>query len=222
MLVHDIVIESDGETRTIGNGDPALIDDGRLNTLHHRRPPRHIERVILQHQEIQSGCGAVNAGRAVDRRTGVVHCHRDTFPSHVADFMRFEYSAYVARSGWVALDQRRVLQRVEGWMDDETRGLFLCGPCGTGKSHLAVSALLEFRHRRTSVRFASAQELILECRSCFRANNDDVSSILGQLTSVEALVLDDHGTTRLSGHKAFHRLGNAPADPQPLWAAQWP
>ena len=74
-------------------------------------------------------------------------------------------------------DQRRVLQAVRSWFDSELAGLFLCGPPGTGKTHLAVSTLLGLRGYRHSGQFASVQELLMECRDSFRSDNG-LSSVL--------------------------------------------
>jgi DNA replication protein DnaC len=88
--------------------------------------------------------------------------------------------------------QRRVLQVVRAWLDSETPGLFLCGPCGTGKTHLAVGALLDIRELRYSGRFVSVQELLLECRDSFR-NDSGLNSVLEKYSDYDALLLDDLG-----------------------------
>ena len=82
--------------------------------------------------------------------------------------------------------------------DGDEAGLFLCGlPGGTGKTHLAVSVLLELKRRRFSGGFASAQELIMECRDCFHGDNDNnVSSILGRYSDADTLLLDDLGAEK--------------------------
>src|SRR5690349_5452149 len=49
-------------------------------------------------------------------------------------------------------EQRQALRVTKAWVNSETPGLFLCGPVGTGKSHLAVSALLAMRARRSECR----------------------------------------------------------------------
>jgi DNA replication protein DnaC len=94
-------------------------------------------------------------------------------------------------------DQRRIFLAAQLWLDgDEPPGLFLCGPCGTGKTHLAVGVLLELKRLRFSGQFASAQELIMECRDSFRGQSDDLSSILDKYTDADALLLDDLGTEK--------------------------
>lgn len=96
--------------------------------------------------------------------------------------------------GFVAAekDQRRVLRAVRSWFDSDFLGLFLCGPYGTGKTHLAVSALLTLRKHRNHGQFVSVQELLMECRDSFRGGNG-LSSVLKKYSDCDALLLDDLG-----------------------------
>src|SRR5215468_9589481 len=54
-------------------------------------------------------------------------------------------------------EQSSAFRTAQEWVKSSTSGLFLCGRVGTGKTHLAVSALLAVRarHRRWMGRFAS-------------------------------------------------------------------
>jgi DNA replication protein DnaC len=96
-------------------------------------------------------------------------------------------------------DQSRVLKAVRSWFEGEPPGLFLCGPVGTGKTHLAVAVLLELRFRRCSGKFVSAQELILKCYDSFSDSFGDdtrLSSILEEYSGADTLVLDDLGAEK--------------------------
>lgn len=90
-------------------------------------------------------------------------------------------------------DQRRVKDAVQRWIDEAESGLFLCGGCGTGKTHLAVSALLAFLARGCRGRFVSVQELLTECRDSFR-NDRGLDEILEHVYGASLLLLDDLGT----------------------------
>src|SRR5262249_34725538 len=57
-------------------------------------------------------------------------------------------------------EQSQALRVAQDWAKSSTPGMFLCGRVGTGKTHLAVSALLVMRARRFSGRFVSALELL--------------------------------------------------------------
>ena len=89
-------------------------------------------------------------------------------------------------------DQRRVYRAAESWTRDGEVGLFLCGPCGTGKTHLAVAALLALRGMGFNGRFVSMQELLMECRDSFRGDKG-LREVLEKVCQRSVLLLDDLG-----------------------------
>src|SRR5260221_1577819 len=73
---------------------PTLNNWGTDAFLHERRPPRHIERVMLHRQKILGRRGTVHVRHATNRSSRKVHCHRHAkFLRHVADLVRLENSA---------------------------------------------------------------------------------------------------------------------------------
>jgi KaiC/GvpD/RAD55 family RecA-like ATPase len=81
------------------------------------------------------------------------------------------------------------------------RGLLLIGPCGSGKTHLAVAALLEIIDTGKPGRllFRNFQDLIQEIQGSF--DSDDApskSEILRPLLDVDLLVLDELGSQKPS------------------------
>lgn len=94
-------------------------------------------------------------------------------------------------------EQHQALRVAKEWVHSETPGLFLCGSVGTGKTHLAVSALLAIRARGWTGRFVSTLELLLECRSSFR-NGGGPEEIMDRLSRAGMLVLDDLGAEKPS------------------------
>lgn len=97
-----------------------------------------------------------------------------------------------------AREQLRALQVAKEWVYSETPGLFLWGPVGTGKTHLAVSALLAMRARsarRWIGQFVSVLELLLKCRNSFRGG-DSTEEILERLGMFGVLLLDDLGAEK--------------------------
>jgi DNA replication protein DnaC len=96
------------------------------------------------------------------------------------------------------VDQQRAMRVVTEWCAGDSGGLFLHGAVGTGKTHLAMAALLEKLATKKRGRFVAMRELILECRESFRRERL-LSGILDELTNHEDyLVLDDFGAEKPS------------------------
>ena len=99
--------------------------------------------------------------------------------------------------------KRAVQEFADAWMPgiDNGRGLLLIGPCGSGKTHLAVAALLEIIDSGKPGRllFRNFQDLIQEIQGSF--DSDDApskSEILRPLLDVDLLVLDELGSQKPS------------------------
>ncbi len=90
-----------------------------------------------------------------------------------------------------------ILGFVEGAEITRFPGLYLHGPAGTGKTHLAVAALLELLAQRRAGRFVSANELMLECREAYRLDTP-LSHILDAYSGPGVLLLDDLGAEKVS------------------------
>ncbi len=94
----------------------------------------------------------------------------------------------------------RVQEFVDTWPgSDGGRGLLLIGPCGSGKTHLAVAALVEIINAGKPGRllFCNFQDLIQEIQASF--DSDEVpskSEILKPLLEADLLVLDELGSQK--------------------------
>jgi DNA replication protein DnaC len=94
----------------------------------------------------------------------------------------------------------RVQEFVDLWPStDEGRGLLLIGPCGSGKTHLAVAALIEIVNsgKQGRVLFCNFQDLIQEIQASF--DSDEVpskSELLRPLLETDLLVLDELGSQK--------------------------
>lgn len=99
---------------------------------------------------------------------------------------------------------RQAVMRVRHAMNDATslvdgRGLLLCGTCGTGKTHLAVSMLRSAILRwGVTGRFWNTGKLLTQIRFSFgkEANVETERNMRDELENVDVLVLDDLGAER--------------------------
>jgi DNA replication protein DnaC len=113
------------------------------------------------------------------------HCSLDTFRE---------------KSPVLKVAKRRVQEFVDLWPNTpEGKGLLLMGGCGVGKTHLAVSALLEIISSGKPGRllFSNFQDLIQEIQASFDENNATTKSeILQPILEADLLVLDELGSQK--------------------------
>ncbi|HVR43476.1 MAG TPA: ATP-binding protein [Thermoanaerobaculia bacterium] len=98
----------------------------------------------------------------------------------------------------LAAAKRRVAEFVDCW-PAEDRGLLLMGGCGTGKTHLAVAALLEIiaQEKPGKLMFRNFQELVQDLQSSFDSNDvPKKGEILQPLLQADLLVLDELGSQK--------------------------
>lgn len=78
-------------------------------------------------------------------------------------------------------------------------GLLLMGPCGVGKTHLAVSALKEIVLRGHSGLFYDYRELLKAIQDSYNAESQSTEmSVLEPVLKTDLLVLDDVGSSKPS------------------------
>ena len=78
-------------------------------------------------------------------------------------------------------------------------GLLLMGPCGVGKTHLAVAALKEIVLRGHSGLFYDYRELLKQIQDSYNPENQATEmSVLEPVLQAEVLVLDDVGSSKPS------------------------
>jgi len=78
-------------------------------------------------------------------------------------------------------------------------GLLLMGPCGAGKTHLAVSALKQIVSRGHSGIFYDYRDLLKQIQDSYNAESQSTElSVLEPVLKAELLVLDDVGSSKPS------------------------
>jgi DNA replication protein DnaC len=78
-------------------------------------------------------------------------------------------------------------------------GLLLIGPCGVGKTHLAVAALKEIALRGHGGLFYDYRELLKEIQGSYNAESQATEmGVLEPVLTTEVLVLDDVGSSKPS------------------------
>ena len=115
-------------------------------------------------------------------------------------YMHCTLASFREKSQTLRVAKKRVEEFVDGWPGaDDGRGLLLIGPCGAGKTHLAVAALLEIidTGKNGRVMFSNFQDLIQEIQASF--DNDQVpskSELLRPLLEADLLVVDELGSQK--------------------------
>ena len=116
---------------------------------------------------------------------------------------RYEHctlETFRAESATLKTARHRVEEFVDTWpVTDEGRGLLFMGPCGSGKTHLAVSALVEIIRTGKPGRllFRNFQDLIQEIQASFESDEvPSKSELLRPMLEADLLVLDELGSQK--------------------------
>jgi DNA replication protein DnaC len=86
----------------------------------------------------------------------------------------------------------------------EGQGAFITGPCGSGKTHLAIALMLywyaeKFDPRRLKACYLSLPYFFLSLRNSFGRNTGDAEAdIVERYSSISLLLIDDLGAQKIS------------------------
>lgn len=86
----------------------------------------------------------------------------------------------------------------EQYLKKPTESMFITGPFGSGKTHIAVSICRELMlaDKKPSMRFITASELLLKIRSTFSQNGPDEEQVISKYTNLDYLFIDDIGAEK--------------------------
>ena len=140
-----------------------------------------------------------------DRRSRILERARLPRRYLHCDFGSFDTDLYERASeskAWNrSLEQAKSI--VEGFARDypvgTEHGLMLIGPCGVGKTHLAVAALAEIVLRGHTGLFYDYRELLKQIQDSYNPeSNSTEMSVLEPVLGAEILLLDDLGSSKPS------------------------
>jgi DNA replication protein DnaC len=137
------------------------------------------------------------AGRSLERARIPSRYEHCTFESFETDYFEGPQAAAFNAS----LAQAKLI--AEGFARDypltNDAGLLLIGPCGAGKTHLAIAAMKELVARGHDALFYDYRELLKEIQASYNSESSaSEMSVLDPVLKVEVLLLDDLGASKPS------------------------
>ena len=140
-----------------------------------------------------------------DRAARVIGRSRIPTRYEHCDFNNFDTGIYDAEPDFRAwnrsLEQAKLVTEAfaRDYPTGSETGLMLIGPCGAGKTHLAVAALRQIALRGHTAIFYDYRELLKEIQGSYNSENQTTElSVLEPVLTADVLLLDDLGATKPS------------------------
>lgn len=92
------------------------------------------------------------------------------------------------------------IQPILNWIEKPADFLFITGPCGTGKTHLAAAIVYALRDKKIRCLFSIASNLFLQLRESFNSNDTTEKNIIDKYSSSTIAVFDDIGAQKISDY----------------------
>jgi DNA replication protein DnaC len=126
------------------------------------------------------------------------HCDFENFEADLP----YDHSSSADLATWNrSLDQAKIVAQgfARGFPAGTEHGLLLMGPCGVGKTHLAVAALREIVVRGHSGLFYDYRELLKEIQDSYNVESQSTEmAVLEPVLTCDVLLLDDLGASKPS------------------------
>lgn len=118
-------------------------------------------------------------------------------------FLAKSLDSFVARDklrNRMVSDARDFINTFNPKAPEETKGLILKGPTGSGKTHIATAILTGVVKKGYSGVYYNVTELLKDLRETYSRDSEEVeANIIGRAGEVDLLVLDDLGSEATSG-----------------------
>jgi DNA replication protein DnaC len=183
--------------------------------------------------------GNDRAARVLERARIPQRYQQCDFENFGTDWPSLQYDNVPEATAWSrSLEQARLVVATfaREYPAGDQAGLLLMGPCGVGKTHLAVAALRQLAQRGHVGLFYDYRELLKEIQGSYNAASQSTElGVLEPVLNAEILVLDDAGAgtpspwtletlghilnTRYNQHRVTLLTTNYPDGPAQLPAA---
>jgi len=136
-------------------------------------------------------CGCLEPMRTANR------LHRAGIPKRFRECSLENFHDRPGLPPKAASDARKAVMNISDNWPEVRKGLLFMGPCGTGKTHLAVALLIRLILKGAEGRFLDYQDFLLELQTII-AKQSNEAEYLQPLLECDCLLLDDVGARRIS------------------------
>jgi len=90
------------------------------------------------------------------------------------------------------------IEAITNWLNNPKESLYITGPCGTGKTHLAAAIAYHLRDNKKQCSFVIASTLFLQLRNSFNSEEKNEMDIINKYSSPDFAIFDDIGAQKIS------------------------
>jgi DNA replication protein DnaC len=98
------------------------------------------------------------------------------------------------------IEQFTNIKPIIDWLNNPKESLYITGPCGTGKTHLATAIAYYLRDLEKECAFVIASNLFLQLRNSFNSDDKNEMDIINKYSSPSFAIFDDIGAQKISDY----------------------